>query len=201
MKQTHHSTATSQTTEKHEHCMKADTKAWFSIHECAMQLLWGAPVEHYECVNPWVQKLCLISVSVFPFFFFFGRCLKCPVAENWGENIITEKFCTCNSQRGFLFSLSKTYYYFFTLWLRCSIFSLVLGKDKWSGRTKKKKKESCLRQSVHTLFNRQEISCLFFLLLVCLFFQVSWFVCCFGPFMFSFYLKAEKCLKNINVNH
>ena len=37
-------------------------KAWSSIHECAMQLLWSSPVKHYECVNRRVQMLCLISV-------------------------------------------------------------------------------------------------------------------------------------------
>lgn len=42
-------------------------KAWASIHECAMQLLWSSPVKHYECVNRRVQMLCLISVFWFVF--------------------------------------------------------------------------------------------------------------------------------------
>lgn len=61
-------------------------KAWSSIHECAMQLLWSSPVKHYECVNQ------VMSANAVPNFCFLDTSSEKSCCTNWGKIAFAENF-------------------------------------------------------------------------------------------------------------
>lgn len=153
-------------------------KAWASIHECAMQLLWSSPVKHYECVNRRVQMLCLISV------FFWIQAWNVLQFKLREDGICRKNKLGLDMVRLFIFSRH------FTLMIWSLSNALLCNRLVKKGHKVVQKKNQLIMfcDKVYILFsnwpsrNLKEISCLFVLFF-------GWW------FMFSFYLKAEKCLK------
>lgn len=142
-----------------------------------MQLLWSSPVKHYECVNQ------VKSTNAVPIFSFFGYKLEMSCRLKWGKITFGEK---CSIGYGQSIHFSKHYITFRHYIMLTQIHYYVTalsGED----RRLRRKTNHVLWQSVHTLFKltfkKPRRNQMFF-----------WW------FMFSFYLKAEKCLKKYKCN-